>query len=119
MDDFIILHPSKAALRQALLDIEQFCDSRLYLQLHPKKTGIHKFHKRERFVGYDLALFNRHLAKPTVKRFMRRIETTRRTKSTQATQETWQQFQAYAEFAHAEQLLRSISPFGETARKGG
>lgn len=118
MDDFIILHPSKKALQQALQDIERFCSEKIHLQLHPKKTVIRKFHCRERFVGYDLAPFNRHLAKPTVKRFMRRIERAQRTKDVSAVRDTWQQFEAYAGFAHCEQLLRSISPFSNNRGDG-
>jgi len=111
MDDFLIIHPSKQHLDEVKLSLSNFVGGELALSLHPKKTNIHKFVIRERFVGYDAEMFVRRLSRPTVERFMRRLARTRRQQGEIAAQDSWQQFQAYASFAHAKGLLEAINPF--------
>lgn len=111
MDDFLIIHPSKQHLDEVKILLSNFVRDELGLTLHPKKTNIHKFVTAERFVGYDAGLFVRRLSKPTVGRFMRRLKKTYATAGEAAAQASWAQFDAYASFAHAQGLLRAISPF--------
>jgi len=113
MDDFLLIHPSKAHLEAAKAAIENFARDELALSLHPRKANIHKFVTRERFVGYDAELFVRRLSKPTVQRFMRRLQRTYAQKGETAARESWAQFDAYASFAHAQGLLKAINPFAE------
>lgn len=110
MDDAVLLHPAKERLRAWQRDIEHFCQAELRLQLHPRKTGLHKFTGRERFVGYDLAPFRRRLSKPTVQRFVRRMRRVEAARGPAAAEDSWRQFLAYSDFAHARGLLRSIGP---------
>jgi hypothetical protein len=74
MDDFIILHPDKRYLREVLASLHQYVNQNLRLELHFKKTNIHPFCDYERFVGYELGLYHRRLARPTVQRFRRRYK---------------------------------------------
>ena len=113
MDDFLIIHPSKPHLEGVKFSIENFVHDELGLKLHTKKTNIHKFVTRERFVGYDAESFVRRLSKPTVQRFMRRLMRTYSKAGEDAARDSWQQFQAYASFAHAKGLLKAINPFDD------
>lgn len=113
MDDFLIIHPSKEHLHQARQEIEDFARSELALQLHPVKTNAHKFAGRERFVGYDAEPHVRRLSKPTVQRFMRRLNQTLQKQGEEAALESWRQFAAYSSFAHAKGLMAAINPFGK------
>jgi len=116
MDDFLIIHPSRAHLERGKLQLEQFAFAELALTLHPNKTNVHKFVGYERFVGYDAELFTRRLSKPTVQRFMRRMRRTYRQQGEAAARDSWQQFDAYASFAHAKGLLKAINPFTPASR---
>jgi hypothetical protein len=106
MDDFLVLHHDKSHLKRSLVDIRQFCAHQLRLELHANKTGIHRFDGRERFVGYDLYPYLRHLSKPTVQRFAKRYVRTRRRSGVDAAADSLAQFKAYAAFAHAEGLVK-------------
>lgn len=108
MDDFIILHPYKTHLRYHLEQLETYTSDVLRLQLHPKKTNIHKFHELERFVGYDLGPYLRRLSKPTLQRFERRLKRIRVTHSPKEIETSITQFKAYAQFAHTERLLAEM-----------
>lgn len=106
MDDFVLLHHDKAHLQKVLAAIRQFCADRLFLELHPRKTNIHKFVASERFVGYNLSPHLRRLSKPTVLRFERRMRKLRSCGDTTRAEECLQQFKAYGAFAHADGLFR-------------
>ena len=108
MDDFVILHHDKARLWQTLRRLETFTSDTLHLQLHPKKTGTHKFYELERFVGYDLGPYLRRLSKPTLRRFERRLKRMQSTHSPEDIETSLTQFKAYAQFAHTGQLLAEI-----------
>lgn len=113
MDDFLIIHPSKKHLHRVKAQLAQFACTELALELHPKKTNVHKFMGTERFVGYDAGLFVRRLSKPTVQRFLRRMKRVERQHSRAKVQDSWQQFRAYSAFAHAKGLMTAISPAAE------
>ena len=106
MDDFVLLHHDRAHLQKMLVAIRQFCADRLFLELHPRKTNIHKFAISERFVGYDLGPYLRRLSKPTVLRFERRVRKLQNCNDAKHAEECLQQFRAYGAFAHADGLFR-------------
>jgi retron-type reverse transcriptase len=114
MDDFLLIHQSKRHLNFVKQSIETFVSQELALVLHPRKTLVHKFLQRERFVGYESELFVRRLSKPTVQRFTRRLKKIHTQKGESATQSSWAQFSAYASFAHAKGLLRDMIIVGNT-----
>jgi retron-type reverse transcriptase len=62
MDDFLIIHPSKQHLQAVKTRLEKFAREQLTLDLHPRKTNVHKFSGYERFVGYYCYLFVRRLS---------------------------------------------------------
>lgn len=111
MDDVLILHPTQQHLRQVQTALSVFAIDELALTLHPAKTQVHRFDTYERFVGYDAGLFVRRLSKPTVQRFVRRLDRIQRQQGRAKAQESWQQFKAYSSFAHARGLLAAIDPF--------
>lgn len=111
MDDVLIFHPAQQHLRQVQTDLSVFAIDELALTLHPAKTQVHKFDTYERFLGYDAGLFVRRLSKPTVKRFVRRLDRIQRQQGRAKAQESWQQFKAYSSFAHTSGLLAAIDPF--------
>lgn len=106
MDDFVLLHHDKVHLQKILADIRRFCAERLFLELHPRKTNIHKFAESERFVGYDLSPYLRRLSKPTVLHFERRVRKLQGCDNTKRAEECMQQFRAYGAFAHADGLFK-------------
>jgi RNA-directed DNA polymerase len=120
MDDFLIIHASKKHLRQVQTKLTQFAHDELALELHPKKTNVHKFRQTERFVGYNAGLFVRRLSKPTVQRFLRRMKRlARQPGQASKVQTSWQQFTAYSSFAHAKGLMSAISPTTEGDSRNG
>lgn len=111
MDDFLVIHPSKRHLHDTRDKLAAFAAAELRLALHPRKTNVHKFTGRERFVGYDTGLYTRRLSKPTVSRFMRRLRRVRAKQGEVAALASWEQFRAYSDFAHARGLVSAIDPF--------
>lgn len=72
MDDFIILHPDKAVLRQIKEDIAMFLDQHLHLRLNAK-TQIFPAAQGIDFLGYRVWRTHRRLRKSAVTRFRRRL----------------------------------------------
>lgn len=70
MDDFIVLHHSKACLWQWRREIEEFLDCRLRLKLN-RKTGIFPASQGIDFLGYRIWKTHRLLRKSSIKRARR------------------------------------------------
>lgn len=51
VDDFVLIHPSKAALLEARRKIAAFLQTRLKLSLHPQKFYLQHYSKGVRFIG--------------------------------------------------------------------
>ena len=73
MDDFVILSPDKAYLRELLQDIEAFLCSELALQLNPK-TAIFNSKNGIDFCGYRHWPDHKKVRKSSVKRMRKRIK---------------------------------------------
>ena len=73
-DDFIILSQSTEYLESLLKPIASFLDTRLAVNLHPKKTVIRKVTQGIDFLGYTIFLHHRLVRTKTKQRMFRKLK---------------------------------------------
>ena len=73
-DDFLFLSTQKAELLALIPLIRLFLKKELYLNLHPKKIIMRKFHQGIDFIGYVLFPHHKALRTQTKKRLKRRLK---------------------------------------------
>jgi hypothetical protein len=54
VDDFVLVHESRAYLSECVILIRQFLQDRLYLTLHPKKIRLQRISEGVSFLGWSL-----------------------------------------------------------------
>ncbi len=74
VDDFVLFHLEKAALREAKCAIEQFLATQLRLVLHERKTFIAPTKDGVTFLGQRIFTTHRRLKRDNVQRFKKRLE---------------------------------------------
>jgi retron-type reverse transcriptase len=84
MDDFLIIHPNKAYLKNLQQQINDFLQKTLHLALHPKKLTIKNVSTGVPFVGYRI-FYDHILVRGTT---LRRIERNYRSKIKQCKRKT-------------------------------
>lgn len=73
VDDFVILHSSKALLEDYKRRIDSFLRRSLDLELHPDKSKIIKLEKGIGFLGFRVFYYHKLLRKKNMKRFERNL----------------------------------------------
>lgn len=73
-DDFVIVATERTYLEGILPDIGDFLSQKLALNLHPKKIGIHKFHRGVDFLGYVTFPHHRLVRTKTKRRIVAGLE---------------------------------------------
>jgi len=74
VDDFILLHESPQWLNAALIEIDEFLQSRLGVQLNPAKTILQPVDRGVDFVGHVIKPWRRTTRRRTRDRALQRIE---------------------------------------------
>ena len=72
-DDFIILNQSEDYLRELILVISNFLESKLHISLHPHKIIVRKFRRGIDFLGYVTLPYYRVVRTKTKRRMLRLV----------------------------------------------
>ena len=75
VDDFVLIHRSTSALRQAHDDIAQWLPATLHVQLNPRKTVVQPVSRGIDFVGHVIKPWAQTTRRRSVRAAIRRIET--------------------------------------------
>jgi len=106
MDDFLILGIGKWELWQIKREIADFLQTKLKLNLHPKKANVFPVEQGIEFLGYRNFLNYRVLRKSTVKRFIKKMKNKQKNEIEAA--KAFDSFTAFAAPARAYKTLQKI-----------
>ena len=109
VDDFVILHNSKAQLEEWKQKINEFLNNELKIELHPEKSKVIPLSKGIEFVGFRNFYYHRLLRKRNIKKIMLKIEdyNSGRVSYTKLA-ESFQGWNAYAKWADSFKLRKEI-----------
>jgi len=126
MDDFLILNFEKRILHSVKIEIRNFLEEKLILEMHPKKVNIFSVEKNQLVLPYDFSykqsisflgyrIFGTHrlLRKASVKKFTRRTKKYQKRLnkdliSRKKFNNSIQSWVAYAQFANSWQLRKNL-----------
>lgn len=109
VDDFIILHSSKAQLKIWKNEIDKFLIRELGLELHSEKSRIISLSKGVDFVGFRNFYYFRLLRKRNVRNMFFKIKKYKRGElSKEKIIESFQGWNAYAKWADTYELRKNI-----------
>ncbi|MBU2523518.1 MAG: reverse transcriptase/maturase family protein [Nanoarchaeota archaeon] len=115
VDDFVILHHSKAQLEEWKSEIDEFLREKLRLELHPDKSKIIPLSKGIDFVGFRNFYHFRLLRKRNIRNMESKVELFRQGIIEEETlRESFKGWKAYARWSNAynlsERIASRISP---------
>jgi len=109
VDDFIILHESRAQLEAWKAEIDEFLRKQLKIELHPDKSRIISLSKGVDFVGFRNFCNFRLLRKRNIKNMMRKAEMFKQGLiSKEKFLESFQGWNAYAKWANSYKLRTRV-----------
>jgi len=74
VDDFVIIHPDKDYLKFILPAINEYLETNLHLEMHPKKIYLQHFSKGVQFLGTIIKPYRIYIASRTKGNFYQAIE---------------------------------------------
>ncbi len=74
VDDFVIVHPDKKHLKSIILKISSFLETKLQLELHPKKIYLQHYGKWVLFLGWFIKPYRIYIRKRTIGNFYKKIQ---------------------------------------------
>lgn len=74
VDDFVIIHPDKEYLKSIIPKISAFLDTKLQLELHPKKIYFQDYSKWVLFLGWFIKPHRIYIRKRTIWNFYKKIQ---------------------------------------------
>ena len=109
VDDFVVLHNSKAQLEEWKSEINKFLKERLKIELHPEKSKIVPLSRGIDFVGFRNFYYYRLLRKRNIKNILSKTnEFKSRHISYEQMLERFQGWNAYAKWANSYRLRKMI-----------
>ena len=109
VDDFVILHQSRAQLEIWEREIESFLKNKLKLELHPEKTKIIPISKGIDFIGFRTFYYYKLLRKRNIQKMFSKIKEYKKDKIIkEKILEIFQGWKAYSKWADSYNLRKRV-----------